>query len=53
MKKVIFTATDTRVPVKGNSTCSKCKGKGYINKSVGFVAFNVACPKCRGTVWKS
>lgn len=50
MKKIQFTATDTRVPVNGNGVCSKCRGKGYINELIGFVTLRTKCSKCRGTV---
>lgn len=49
MKKAEWHSTDTRVPVKGDCVCRKCKGGGYINKSVGFIQVRIPCLTCRGS----
>ena len=47
MKKVIMTPTDTRIPMKNSPVCSKCKGRGVVQKKIiDFVVINIVCPIC-------
>lgn len=50
MKKVVMASTDTRVPIKNNQICNRCKGTGVVRKKVSFILLNVHCPVCSGGI---